>query len=133
MRCEQSPTVVIGVDTDQENGQLAKYTSLSPLNYGDKIIQFSAQKNLAGLASLILQAQAKGIRGYYYDQNEIHYLDYDGIPLKNEVTQYSDKISHSFIGNAGYLSVGSVSNGGVMISKGDDTKFSPDDPFGGTG
>ena len=133
VRCEQSPTVVIGVDTDQENGQLAKYTSLSPLNYGDKIIQFSAQKNLAGLASLILQAQAKGIRGYYYDRDGIHYLDYDGVPLKNEVTQYSDKISHSFIGNAGYLSVGNVSNGGVMISKGDDTKFSPEDPFGGTG
>ena len=71
VRCEHSPTVVIGVDTDQENGQLAQYTSLSPLNYGDKIIQFSAQKNLAQLASLILQAQAKGIRGYYYDQDGI--------------------------------------------------------------
>lgn len=133
VRCENSPAVVIGVDTDQENGQLAQYTSLSPLNYGDKIIQFSAQKNLAGLGSLILQAQAKGVRGYYYDQDQIHSLDYDGIPLENEVTSLSKKVSHSFIGNAGYLSVGNVSNGGVLISKGDDTKFSPDDPFGGTG
>ena len=133
VRCEHSPTVVIGVDTDQENGQLAQYTSLSPLNYGDKIIQFSAQKNLAQLGSLILQAQAKGIRGYYYDQNEIHWLDYDGIPLVEKETSHSAKVSRSFVGNAGYLSVGNVSNGGVMISKGDDTKYQPEDPFGGTG
>lgn len=133
VRCEHSPTVVIGVDTDQENGQLAQYTSLSPLNYGDKIIQFSAQKNLAQLSSLILQAQAKGIRGYYYDQNEIHWLKYDDPPLAEALTSDSAKVSRSFVGNAGYLSVGNVYNGGVMISKGDDTKYQPEDPFGGTG
>ena len=133
VRCEHSPTVVIGVDTDQENGELAQYTSLSPLNYGDKIIQFSAQKNLAQLGSLILQAQAKGIRGYYYDQNEIHWLGYDHTPLAEALTSDSAKVSRSFVGNAGYLSVGNVYNGGVMISKGDDTKYQPEDPFGGTG
>ena len=133
VRSQHSPALVVGVDTDQENGELSSYTSLSPLNYGEKIIQFSAQKNLAGITSLILQAQAKGVRGYYYDSNgDVKCLSYDGVQLR-DAKDGEEYVADSFVGNSGYLTVGNVSNSGVMISKGDETNYDPTDPLGGTG
>lgn len=115
-----SPTIAIGVDTDQENGDMSRYTSRSSLNRGDKIIQFSAQKSLSGISSIILQAQAKGIRGYYYSSDPLtkelkpQYLEYDGTALKEE----NEIIRNSFIGNSGYTTVASVYNKGATLSQG---------------
>lgn len=115
IRNQSSPAITIGVDTDQENSDIGQYTSKSKLNYGDKIIQFSARKNLAGIGSTIFQARSKGVRGYYYDENyNVKYLDYDKIPLAKQ----DDKIKRSFIGNSGYATVGTVYNKGAGISLG---------------
>lgn len=141
IRNQGSPAIAIGVDTDQENGDLGVYTSHSHLNYGEKIIQFSAQKDLAGVSSIIFQAKAKGIRGYYFSQNndtneiECNCLGYDGIALASQ----KDEVKHSFIGNSGYVTVGSVNNKCSTLSQGSGNVLSghkqqSDNPlFQGTG
>ena len=115
IRNQSSPAITIGVDTDQENSDIGQYTSKSKLNHSDKIIQFSARKNLASLGSTIFQARAKGVRGYYYDDNfNIHYVDYDQKSLDKEPSD----VQCSFIGNSGYATVGTVYNKGAGISLG---------------
>ena len=140
IRNQGSPAIAIGVDTDQENGDMSVYTSKSHLNYGDKIIQFSAQKDLAGVSSIIFQAKAKAIRGYYFSQNDTNeiqcnYLGYDGMALASQ----PDEVRRSFIGNSGYVTVGSVYNKCSTLSQGasnvltDNEHYSDNPLFQGTG
>ena len=118
IRNQASPAVTIGVDTDQENSDIGEYRSKSHLNKGDKIIQFSAKKDLAGIGSTILQARAKGVRGYYFDEDfNVEYLRYDNTNLD----QQEDYVKYSFIGNSGYATVGTIYNKGAGISQGADS------------
>ncbi len=133
IRNRHSPAVVIGVDTDQENSDIGEYRSKSSLNKDDKIIQFSAKKDLAGISSTILQARAKGVRGYYFDEDfNVNYLGYDG----KKLDQQEDYTRYSFIGNSGYATVGTIYNKGAGISQGADNTLnyeSANELNGGTG
>ncbi len=114
---QKSPCRVIGVDTDQENGDLGAYTSESSLiidKYGndEPIILCSAQKNLSYMTSMILQASAYGYKGYYKDS------DGKMVPYtEGEIKDLDDDEANSLIGSYGYVSVGNSNNNGVMVSK----------------
>ncbi len=115
IRNQASPAITIGVDTAQEDSDIGEYRSKSKLNFGNKIIQFSAKKDLAGIASTIFQARAKGVRGYYFDNDfNVNYLDYNG----QKLDQCDEAINRSFIGNSGYATVGTIYNKGAGISQG---------------
>ena len=110
---QHSPCGVIGVDTDQELGELGQYTSTSPLNEGEKIIKFSAQKNIAYVVSMILQSNLRGTRGWYTTSDgQTNQIPYDSIALEQE----SEEIRNSAIGNYGYLTVGNIKNNLVKLS-----------------
>ena len=105
------------------------------LGYGDGL-----QKDLAGVSSIIFQAKAKAIRGYYFSQNDTNeiqcnYLGYDGMALASQ----SDEVRRSFIGNSGYVTVGSVYNKCSTLSQGasnvltDNEHYSDNPLFQGTG
>jgi basic membrane lipoprotein Med (substrate-binding protein (PBP1-ABC) superfamily) len=110
---QNSPTKVIGVDTDQENSDLGNYISRSKYkDNGEKIIICSAQKDIAFATSAILQAAAYGYRGYHND--DAHDTD-ELIRIKDDarLTEYSENA----IGSFGYLTSGNVKNKCVKISK----------------
>ena len=112
---QHSPCRVIGVDTPQEDGDLGNKYSTSPLwKNKTKILCFSSIKQLGLAAANVLQINAKGLRGVYFNNetNSIVPLNYDGKPL-NEQTE---EIKASFIGGAGYHNVGSLHNNLVAIS-----------------
>lgn len=115
-----SPCRVIGVDTDQENSDLGEYTSTSPLNKGEKIILCSAQKNLAYLTSIILQASAFGYRGYYINDD-----GYQMTPLliNQTIADLSEDEQDSLVASYGYSTVGNSDNMGVMVSEAGQADF----------
>jgi len=80
-----------------------------------------------------LQARAKGVRGYYFDEDfNVNYLGYDG----KKLDQQEDYTRYSFIGNSGYATVGTIYNKGAGISQGADNTLndeSANELNGGTG
>lgn len=128
---QNSPAKVIGVDTDQENGDLGSYKSGSSLNKGTKVISFSAQKDIAYITSMVLQASAEGKRGYWHNSttNKYESLEWDN----NGTLHDHEKYAASAIGSYGYTTVGNVDNNAVKISHGDNYDPSKDPNYQGDG
>lgn len=112
---QKSPAKVIGVDTDQENGDLGRYESQSSLNEGSKVICFSAQKDIAYITSMILEASAEGKRGYYVDSNTntVQPLEWNGEDTLTTKVDAQDSAICSY----GYTTVGNVNNNAVKVSE----------------
>lgn len=107
------PCRVIGVDTDQENSDLGNYTSTSPYNKGEKIIYCSAEKNLAFLTAMELDASARGIRGFYWQDSANDWVEYTG----KKIADLSKDEKTSLIGTYGYTTVANANNNGIMVSE----------------
>ena len=108
---QHSPAGVIGVDTDIENSDLGAKVSTSSLNKGEKVVKFSAQKDMAYVTSMILQASVFGYRGYYTDEN-----DNTTKPILYDGQELGDR-ANSAIGTYGYLTVGNIDNDCIKLSK----------------
>lgn len=92
---QKSDCVVIGVDTDLENGDMnddSVYDDGSGSPYAKKIIKFSAEKSIDYITSTLLYMSANGIVRY---------------PATGDDIQY---------GGYGYLTVGTLINKGCKIS-----------------
>ncbi len=93
---QKSDCIVVGVDTDQENSDMNEtsvYDDGSDSKYHDKIIKFSAEKNIAYMTSAILKLAEK----------------------KEETYSTDGKVK---IGSFGYLTVGDLNNNGCKVSSG---------------
>ena len=94
---QKSDCIVIGVDTNQEDSDMNEtsvYNDESGSPYQDKIIKFSAEKNISYITSSILYLASNG------------------------QTSYLDEAGNVQIGSYGYLTVGDIDNKGCRVSEG---------------
>ncbi|WEK83220.1 MAG: BMP family ABC transporter substrate-binding protein [Mycoplasma sp.] len=113
VQSEHSAAVVIGVDVAQEDTPDGQTLSTSPLWKGKerKIMLCSVVRETELLISMMLQASAKGIRGYKVNPTATTFAQ-----KFQEISWDGNPASGSFIGTYGYVTIGDISNYGVNVS-----------------
>ncbi len=89
---QKSDCIVVGVDTDQENSDMNEEGVYTDASGSNKIIKFSAEKNIAYMTSSILRLAEK------------------------KQDSYSPTSGNVQIGSFGYLTVGDLTNNGCKVS-----------------
>lgn len=115
IEAEASPAVAIGVDVAQEDTKDGSKLNRSPLwkNKNQKIVLCSVVRETEMLISMMLQASAKGIRGYSVNIDATTPAErYKEIPWSSTKTPATG----SFIGTYGYVTIGDINNYGVNVS-----------------
>jgi basic membrane lipoprotein Med (substrate-binding protein (PBP1-ABC) superfamily) len=112
---QKSNCIVVGVDTPQEDSDMndnSVYTDKSGNKYANKIIKFSAQKNITGITEQILDLAYS--ESPYYEVNNGNWVKH----AKDSAPYDESKV---MVGSYGFLTIGNVDNDGVKSSGNSDS------------